>query len=415
MKSVLPSKIYGSLPAPSSKSMMIRALAAALLCPGSSRIINPSACADAAAAQRIIAALGAHYTTDGNSQLVSGGLKPMSSELNCGESGLCMRLFTPIAALLDTPIVLIGEGSLNNRPMLNMETPLQEMGAICTTNQGYPPLQVTGTLKGGEYTLDGSMSSQFVTGLLYALPLCQADSELTILNLKSKPYIAMTISLLKQFGISIQEEKDFTILNILGRQTYTPTSYLVEGDWSGAAFLLVAAAVSGELEIKNISLDSLQADKKILTALKSAGADISQQKNYLQVKHANLNSFEFDATDCPDLFPPLAALACNCKGTSIITGTERLKHKESARGLVLLKEFEKIGAQIMIEGDRMMITGRRLRGGIIDSNNDHRIAMAGAVAGLTSIQGVGIRDWQAVAKSYPGFFNDLKAVGGEIK
>jgi len=394
---------------------MIRALAASLLCPGTSRIINPSFCSDAAAAQRIIFALGAHSETNGRDQLVNGGLKTAAAELNCGESGLCMRLFTPVVALLDTPVVLIGEGSLNYRPMLGMEAPLQKMGAICTTDKGFPPVQVTGTIKGGKYILDASLSSQFVTGLLYALPLCHADSELTILNLKSKPYIAMTISLLKQFSITIQEEKDFTLLNIPGRQTYTPTSYRVEGDWSGAAFMLVAGAVSGEIEVQDVSLDSLQADKKILKALESAGADISQQNNSVIVKHANLNAFEFDATDCPDLFPPLTALACSCKGTSIITGTERLKHKESARGLVLLNEFAKIGAKITIDRDRMEITGTRLQGGKIDSNNDHRIAMAGAVAGLNSVHGVKIRNWQAVAKSYPGFFSDLKALGGDIK
>lgn len=414
MKLVRPSIISGSLPAPPSKSMMIRALAASLLCRGTSRITNPSLCEDAAAARQVISTLGAHIESEGQDLVISGGLKPKAAGLNCGESGLCMRLFTPIAALLDTSIVLKGHGSLKSRPMTRMDTSLREMGAACSTDRGYPPIRVKGPLKSGKFTLDASLSSQFLTGLLFALPLCEVDSELTILNLKSKPYIAMTISLLKRYGINIQAEKDFKKLIVPGGQTYTAVSYQVEGDWSGAAFLLVAGAVGGEIEVLDLLPDSHQADKAILSALVSAGAVVSEGKNSVRVKHAHLQAFEFDATDCPDLFPPLAALACNCEGSSSIKGAERLKYKESDRGLALLSEFKKIGANIRISGDRMEIKGTRLKGGIIDSHNDHRIAMAGAVTALSSTHGVKIRDWEAVAKSYPRFFEDLNTAGGDV-
>lgn len=415
MKLVSPSEISGAIPAPPSKSMMIRAQAAALLSTGITRISNPSSCADALAAQGIISALGAVYKKQEQDHLITGGIKSAADELNCGESGLCMRLFTPVAALFDKPVTLTGEGSLRHRLMQDMEVPLQDMGAFCETDNGFPPIKLKGPLKAGRYTLDASLSSQFLTGLLYALPLCDSDSELTARNLRSKPYVAMTLSMLARFDISILAEKDFTHLYIPGGQKYNPAAYRVEGDWSGAAFMLVAGALRGEIEVRDLLPDSQQADKQILDALSSAGADISSSGSSLRVKQGKLQAFEFDATDCPDLFPPLTALACGCEGTSTLYGTDRLEYKESPRGRVLLQEFKKIGAEIAIKENHMEIKGSRLHGGIIDSHNDHRIAMAGAVAGLIATDGVKIRNWQAVTKSYPDFFNDLKAVGGGVK
>jgi 3-phosphoshikimate 1-carboxyvinyltransferase len=243
-----------------------------------------------------------------------------------------------------------------------------------------------------------------------ALPLCPQDSVLTVANLKSKPYLSMTRSLLKEFGIIIHHDGELRRFEIPGKQAYHPRTYRVEGDWSGGAFPLVAGAIAGRVKVRGLSDKSLQADRAILEALEKSGARVRSEGNAVTVEQSRLEAFEFDATDCPDLFPPLVALACHCKGRSVIQGTERLRHKESDRALALVREFRKMGAHIRVQGGTMEVTGGRLKGGEVCSHNDHRIAMACAVAGLGSEKGVAIREWACVAKSYPQFFDDLEAL-----
>ncbi len=415
MKQINSSEIKGVLSAPPSKSMMIRAVAASLLNEGISRIINPSECDDSLSAIQIIEALGADINKDNSTIKVTGGLNLKNSILHCNESGLCMRLFTPVAALFTQVVTITGSKSLKSRPMGMMEEPFRKLGTYCLTNNGLAPIQVKGRIKGGKVSLEGSTSSQFLTGLLMTLPLCKEDSELTVIGLKSRPYVEMTLNLLERSGIKISSQKNFSLFSVPGNQSYQSTSYIIEGDWSGAAFFLVAGAVKGRIKIKNLYPDSLQADKNILGVLESAGAEISTSHDTVEVKHKRLDAFNFDATECPDLFPPLTALACCCKGRSVITGVGRLKHKESNRAETLVSEFSKIGADISIDGDRMTINGKKIKGGMIDSHNDHRIAMAGAIAGLFSRQGVKIDNWQVVSKSYPGFYNDLRSIGGKVR
>jgi 3-phosphoshikimate 1-carboxyvinyltransferase len=249
-----------------------------------------------------------------------------------------------------------------------------------------------------------------MSGLLMALPLCPQDSVLTVSNLKSKPYLRMTLSLLKEFGIIIHHDEELSRFEIPGKQAYHPRTYRVEGDWSGGAFLLVAGAIAGRVKVRGLNDKSLQADRAILEALERAGAKIHTEKDAVTVERSGLKAFEFDATDCPDLFPPLVALACYCKGKSVIRGTERLRHKESDRALALVSEFRKMGARIRVQGGTMEVTGGRLKGGEVSSRHDHRIAMACAVAGLASEKGVRIRNWSCVGKSYPQFFDDLEAL-----
>lgn len=415
MRWVRPSEVKGTLSAPASKSLMIRATAAALLCKGETRIINPSFCDDALAGLNIAEALGAQVEREDKVVRIKGGIDIQKTGLNCNESGLCMRMFTPIAALQNKLITISGTGSLMTRPMGMMETPLNQLGAYCRTNGGYPPIQVKGPIKGGKIMMDASLSSQILTGLLTVLPICKPDSELIVNNLKSKPYVAMTLSLLNHFSISISSEKDFKRFLIKGNQHFQNTTYAVEGDWSSASYLLVAGAIGGKVTVRNLQTDSLQADKQILEALESIGSKISILNDTVAIERDQLNSFEFDATECPDLFPSLVVLACCCSGQSLIKGVERLRYKESDRAQALITEFIKTGAKINIDGNRMEIEGAQLKGGIIDSHNDHRIAMAGAIAALSSEQGMGILGWQSVSKSYPGFFEDLKSIGGEVQ
>lgn len=410
MKMIEPSSLEGTLAAPPSKSMMQRAVAAAALAPGSSVLLNPSFCDDAVAALGIAEGLGADVSREPTKVRIKGGGKPKGHRLTCGESGLCLRLFTPLAALFDRPFTMTGTGSLVSRPVGALEEPLRTLGARCQTHRGFPPVTVRGPIRGGKVSVDGSMSSQVASGFLMALPRCPQDSILRVSNLKSKPYLRMTLSLLKEFGIVVRYDEGLTEFEIPGNQSYRPRTYRVEGDWSGGAFPLVAGAIAGRVTVRNLAVKSLQADRAILEALERAGAKIHTEKDAVTVERSCLRAFEFDATDCPDLFPPLVALACYCKGRSVIRGTERLRHKESDRALALVREFRKMGARIRVQGGTMEVTGGRLKGGEVCSHNDHRIAMACAVAGLDSEKGVGIRDWACVGKSYPQFFDDLEAL-----
>lgn len=417
MKLVKSSIIKGTVSAPASKSMMQRALAAALLTEGTTRILNPTFCNDSVAALRVIEKLGAGVTRGKDEVIVRGGMKPVApgTVLNCGESGLGIRMFAPIASLWREELTLTGEGSLMSRPVSMLAGPLRELGVEVTTAHGCPPIKIKGPLLGGEADVDGSVSSQLLTGLLMALPVASGDSRLIVKNLKSTPYIDMTLSLLEAFGIQIRHFNYETFL-IEGSQAYVceKGEYWVEGDWSGVSFLLTAGAVAGCVTVTGVDTFSVQADRRILDALVAAGALVSMTGNTVTVRKNPLKGFEFDATHCPDLFPPLVALACHCEGTTVLTGVERLVHKESNRAMALEKEFSGLGAEIRINGNRMEIKGVKLPGGDIDSHNDHRIAMAAAVAALGAQGGVTIRGDECVAKSYPDFFEDLKKIGGNV-
>ncbi|MFH1520747.1 MAG: 3-phosphoshikimate 1-carboxyvinyltransferase [Candidatus Micrarchaeota archaeon] len=404
---VMPGSIAGELKAPSSKSMMQRAVAIAALAKGKTTITNPSFCDDSLAAISIAKALGAEIEVKEDSVIVNATRELKSDIINCNESGLCMRMFSPIAALFDKEITLTGSGSLLSRPVTMIEQPLTLLGAEIKTNNGLPPVRIKGPIRGGKIIVDGSISSQFISGLLIALPLCKEDSEIEIIDLKSKGYVAMTESMIFTFGANVQIDDLMKKVVVNGNQSYHGREFAVDGDWSGSSFLLVAGAIAGEVNVNTLG-NSMQPDQQIKSVLMDVGAELVLNSDEIFVSKSELRAFEFDATDSPDLFPPLVALACNCKGKSVIHGVERLAHKESNRAHVLVHEFTRIGADIKINGNRMEITGKKLRGGIVDSNGDHRIAMAGAVAALTSENGVEIKNPECVSKSYPEFFEDLK-------
>ncbi len=408
-----PSGIKGELRAPSSKSMTQRAIAAALLADGQSTIHNPSYCDDSLASMSIAVGLGARVEPQADELKISGTGILKESKLNCGESGLAIRMFSPIAALFPAEITMVGAHSLKNRPMQMIEEALNQLGVKCTSSEGFLPLTIQGPLKGGSCEIDGSISSQLLTGLLMALPLASSDSDIKVNNLKSKPYIDMTIQILKSFGIDIQNN-DYNLFKIKGNQKYSPRDYTVEGDWSGAAFLLVAGAINGHLGVQGLNIDSKQSDIEILQALRKAGANIKISEKRIDIFKSELKAFEFDATESPDLFPPLVALASYCKGVSTIKGVSRLIYKESDRAAALKEEFGKMNISVTIEDDVMSVTGGQPVGAHVESHEDHRIAMALAVASLKATGGVHIRDSQSVAKSYPGFFNDLRFLGAII-
>jgi 3-phosphoshikimate 1-carboxyvinyltransferase len=408
-----PSQIKGTIKAPTSKSMTQRAIAAALLADGETIIHNPSYCDDSVAAMSIAVGLGALVKPEAHELRIRGTGILKESKLNCGESGLAIRMFSPIAALFPAEITLTGANSLRKRPMQMIEEALRQFGVKCSTTDGFLPLTIKGPLKGGKCEIDGSVSSQLLTGLLMALPVAPKDSDVKVINLKSKPYIDMTLGILGSFGIVVERE-GYDRFIIPGRQKYISCDYTVEGDWSGAAFLLVAGAINGDLKIERLHSESNQSDKGILKALISAGASIDAGKEYISIKKSDLKAFEFDATESPDLFPPLVALAAYCNGVSSIKGVSRLAHKESDRAATLMNEFGKMNIKVEVKGDTMFITGGRVEGAHVESHDDHRIAMATTVAALGASGKVHIRDSHCVAKSYPGFFDDMRSLGAII-
>ncbi len=367
-------------------------------------------CNDTLSALNCIKMLGAKAErTDEHTIVVEGGLKPQGNLLSVGESGLSARLFTPIAALCSEPIVISGEGTLLYRPMDMMIQPLRALGVDVRDGGGRLPIEVCGPMRGGEITVDGSVSSQFITGLLLALPLAEQDTVINVSKAVSKPYLDMTIDIASHFGVAI-EHNDYEQFYIAGGQSYAPTTYSIEGDWSAAAMLLVAGAVAGEVTVGNISMLSKQADVAVCRALVAAGAELISEHDTITAAHRPLHGFEFDATHCPDLFPALATLAAAAEGESTIIGTHRLEHKESNRAEAIAQEFGRLGIEVDLSTDNVMkIRGGKIVGGVeVDSHGDHRMAMTLAVAGLISERGVTITGAECVAKSYPNFFEDIE-------
>jgi 3-phosphoshikimate 1-carboxyvinyltransferase len=416
-----PSQLSGSIQAAASKSSMQRACAAALVTKGKTVIKNPGHSNDDKAAMDIIRRLGAEIIINNEELIInSEGVKPVSSEINCGESGLSIRMFTPLVALSEKQITINGGGSLSTRPMDFFDEVLPQLNVKVQSKNGKLPLVIQGPVIPKNITVDGSLSSQFLTGLLMAYAASDAkDVSITVNNLKSRPYIDLTLNVMKQFAMKVPENKNYESFYFDAMTHDSPLSthpYTVEGDWSGAAFLLVAGAIAGNITLKGLDVFSTQADKAVLQALIDCGAGISIEPSHIELRPLPLKAFHFNATDCPDLFPPLVALAACCNGTTAIEGASRLTHKESNRALTLQEEFGKMGIEITLQEDLMLIKGGTgLKGTTVHSRHDHRIAMACAVAALRADGDVMIEQADAVNKSYPDFYEHLEKLGASLK
>ncbi len=437
---IQPSVISGTITAAASKSSMQRALAAALLTIGETTIQNAGHSNDDKAAIEIITALGADVVVRQEQVIVNSfGVFPRSNEINCGESGLAVRMFTPIIALCDKEITINGEGSLLSRPIEFFEEVLPQLGVSIKSNEGKLPITIKGPLQPKNIEVNGSLSSQFLTGLLIAYSaapnpiLTEADEMMNnnlsetvcikVHDLKSKPYIDLTLDVMKKFGMDLhltnKDHETFCFYREPGVERNSGgIVYMVEGDWSGTAFLLVAGAIAGGITVKGLDVFSTQADKAILKALMDCGVNISIEEKQITVNaplEENGKAFHFNATDCPDLFPPLVVLAAYCRGTTVIEGAGRLLHKESNRAITLQQEFKKMGISIKLQDDLMMIEGGGgLKGAHVHAHHDHRIAMACAVAALGATGETVIENGEAVNKSYPGFYDDLKLLGANV-
>lgn len=423
---IYPSDIRGNIRAAAGKSSMQRACAAALLRKGLTRIINPGNSNDDLAAVGVIQKLGATIQYDANGDLLisSRGIDPVSGEMNCGESGLGIRMFTPLAALSNRELTVNGTGSLQTRPMHFFDEVFPKLGVKIQSNEGKLPLRIQGPLTPANIGIDGSLSSQFLTGLLMAYGAAGAkDVAIRVKDLKSKPYIDLTLRIMQHFGWDVENDQyeTFRFKGNTGKVESSEGSlmtYQVEGDWSGAAFLLVAGAIAGEIVVEGLDLFSTQADKAILQALSSAGCALSIREKSIQVGPLPLKAFHFNATDCPDLFPPLVALASYCEGTTVIEGVNRLAHKESDRGLTLQEEFGKLGVEIELQDNLMLVKGHAagaVQSATVHSRHDHRIAMACAIAALKAHGPVQIEAADAINKSYPDFYRHLQQLGVKVE
>jgi 3-phosphoshikimate 1-carboxyvinyltransferase len=425
---------------------MQRAVACAALATGNSVILNPSFCDDAIAAMSVAEVLGARVQRHADRVEITGmdvihhktgedGAWDRALTASCGEAGLCLRMYSAIASLLPVPVELQAQGSLRVRPMGMVVDSLKAFGVRCSAEDGLPPVRIHGPLHGGRGRVDGAKSSQFLTGLLIALACAEGDSLVEVTNLASKGYVDLTLDIMRHFGAEASRDEELTRFSITGSKGYRGSEYFVEGDWSGAAFLLVAGATAGVeagmatgagtdpglrpgLRVEGLSARSSQPDRAILEALVLAGARLGFEQNAIIIMKSPLRGFAFDATDCPDLFPPLVSLCLRCHGESRIRGVARLRDKESDRAEALVTEFGKLGLVLSVDGDELVIPGvgslpgGALSGGVVSSRGDHRIAMAAAVAGLCSSGRVGIEGEECVAKSYPGFYEDLASVTG---
>ncbi|NND77192.1 MAG: 3-phosphoshikimate 1-carboxyvinyltransferase [Flavobacteriales bacterium] len=392
---------------------MQRVVAAAYLAEGKSIIHDADPSDDSQAALKIIEDMGATVEKGDVIEIESSGIGVESTKLNCGESGLGLRMFSPIASLSEKEVTFDGNGTLKNRPIDFMEEVFPRVDVECSTKNGRIPMKIKGPLKGGKFSFDGTHTSQFLTGLLMALPKAKEDSIVIVNNLRSKGYVDLTLEVLRDFGVKVSNER-YQLFRIEGGQSYRAKEVHIEGDWSGGAFLLVAGAIAGRVKVKGLTIQSCQPDHAVIEVLEKAGADILFSMSSIVSEKNQLKAFEFDATNCPDLFPPLAALAANCKGTSYIKGTHRLEFKESNRTQTIMEALKKVGIFSKENNDRLIINGGPISSGTIDSKGDHRIAMMAAILGLNSEGSVKIKNAECVSKSYPAFFDDLASLGAKI-
>lgn len=410
-KRIQPGVLSGKIQIPASKSDSQRAILCAALTDGKSRLSGIGSSDDENAMLDSVRTLGAKVNFTSPSVAEITGVTEISESLNlsAGESGLGLRLLTCVSAGFDKKVLLNGTGSLLKRPMDFFDEVLPAFGCEVTTTNGFLPVEVHGPLKGNDVTVDGSLSSQFISGLLMALPRSEKASTLTVSDMKSGPYIQMTLKTLHAFGIEIENREN--VFRIPGNQSYKTTDYTIEGDWSSASYWLAASAVGHAVSVSGLNMGSLQADKAMLNALMNAGCKIQIENQSILVDGGNIHPFEFDAENCPDLFPALVVLASKCKGVSTIKGVGRLEHKESNRGIALQSEFGKMGLKIDLNDNDMLIHGTGcLEGAVVSSHHDHRIAMSLAIAGSFANGETIVQNSEAVGKSYPDFWEHLRAL-----
>lgn len=404
----------GTVNVPPSKSDVHRAIICAAMANGVSRISPVALSNDIKATIGCIKALGADAVLENNVLTVDGTnmYKNKTALLDCGESGSTLRFFIPIAAVGNINATFVGKGKLPQRPIGIFTEALPKAGTVCKTEGGLP-LEIKGQLKSGIFEIPGNVSSQFITGLLLALPILEGDSEIVLTSpLESVGYIAMTIRTMKQFGVNIQAtEKGW---HIKGGQSYKTCDYTTDGDWSQAAFFMVLGAVSGKVTVKGVAKDSTQGDKKCAEILARFGAKVTHLDNEVTVEKGKLKAITIDASQIPDLVPVLSVCAAFAEGTTKIINAERLRIKECDRLKATAELLNNLGGKVKELSDGLEITGvSSLKGGNVNGYNDHRIVMSAAVCAARSDEDITATFAMSINKSYPDFYIDYNSIGGK--
>lgn len=413
---ITPAPLSGGIKAIPSKSQAHRAFICAALSNKKSKIICESVSDDIKATINCLTALGAEIAESGGTYAITPINKENSGKtaLNCGESGSTLRFLLPVVSALGRTAVIDGCGRLPERPIQPLTEQLNANGAVISESF---PIKCGGKLKNGVFRTAGNISSQFISGLLLASPLTGGDCRIEVTTeLESKPYIDMTISVMKQYGIEVAETDNGYLIKG-GQQYASPDRFTVEGDWSNAAFWLVAGALGGRsITCTNLNPDSLQGDKAVIRILKQFGAKVESQNNAYTVFPAPLSGIEIDAADIPDLVPVLAVAACGAVGRTRIYNASRLRFKESDRLAKVYEILTNLGADIAQTDDGLIINGTgRLSGGRASASGDHRLAMSLAVASVICEKDVIIDGAESVNKSYPAFFEDFVKLNGHIE
>jgi len=415
-------RLEGEVSAPPSKAYTHRMLIASLLSNGTSKISNPLVSDDTEATLRAIKAFGAETKLGKNCWTIKGVelLRAPKSPIDCGESGATLRFMIPVAALASGSSIFTFGSSLERRPVAPLLQSLKQLGAESNfqLREESPLVKVYGGgIRGGKASIRGDISSQFISGLLFACPKAKEDTEIAVTTpLESKSYVQMTMEVLIKHGVKVSASKNFTQLKIPSNQNYNPCNHEPPGDFSSAAFLLAAAALtSSKVKVKNLDHHTTQGDKAILDILEKMGSKVMVDDGFVEIDGGKLSAVDVDAKDIPDLVPVCAVLACYSKGTSKINNAKRLRYKESDRLGSLHAELKKMEAEIMVHEDSLTIRGPcTLHGATIDPHNDHRIAMACAVAALGAVGETKIQNSECVNKSYPRFFDDLRLLGANV-
>lgn len=415
MKVVLSlTELKGEITAPPSKSCMHRALICAAASESPTRIKCEAFSKDTEATMACLLALGAEFKIDGEYVTVFPIDKNNEEEcvLDCGESGSTLRFMVPFAAALGRKCTFIGAERLGKRPLKPLLDALSEHGVTAEYDGDFLPLKISGKLTGGEFTLPGNVSSQFFTGILLALGIIGSGKITAEGKIESAPYIDITADIQKAFGVEVTKTSDGYALK--GNYT-SPDEFTVEGDWSNGAFWLALGAIGGDVVCRNLKEESLQGDRRIFDILKTMGADIHRENGVVTVKKSQLHSAEIDCSDIPDLVPVLCVAASCAEGVTVFKNTKRLREKESDRVASTAEMIKSLGGRITFDENSITVTGTKLTGGEVDSFNDHRIAMSAAVASVVCDGEVTVNTAEAVAKSYPDFYEKFTKLGGKVR
>ncbi len=410
---VTPCDIRGEIGAIASKSYAHRAIICAALADEKTSLYIKETSKDIDATLSCIKAMGAEVVCKDKTYHITPITKKQNKcLLDASESGSTLRFLIPVAASLGINAEFKGAGRLPERPLFPIINLLKEKGIKFSGD--FLPFEMSGNLSSGDFQIAGDISSQFISGLMFALSYLSGDSTISLTSkLESKAYVDMTIDVLSKFGAEIKETSSGYIIKGKGFLR-TPKEYIIEGDWSNAAFFIVGGALSGDISVSGLDINSKQSDKKILDILKLAGADISTQDNKLHIKKNILKPFNFDFSECPDIFPIAGVLACYAEGKTTLSGAKRLRIKESDRIQATKNLIQSLGGYAEDTEDSLIIHGKGyLQGGEVSSFNDHRIAMSAIIASLICKDNVIIDGAEAIDKSYPDFISHFESLGGK--